>query len=66
MKDSSKHLEEAIYNIRLKKWTVWKAAEYCGESYRSFLSILRAKKVPFPLSVQELEIELNQSHFTMN
>ncbi|GAJ07722.1 unnamed protein product [marine sediment metagenome] len=43
------------------EWTVWKAAEYCDESYRSFLHILREANVPFPISTQELERELNES-----
>jgi hypothetical protein len=47
--------------VRTKKWTVWKAAEYCDESYRSFLHILREANVPFPISIQELERELNES-----
>ena len=38
-----------------------KAAEYCDESYRSFLHILREANVPFPISTQELERELNES-----
>jgi len=45
----------------MKEWTVWKAAEYCGDSYRSFLQFLRESNVPFPISIQELERELNES-----
>ena len=29
--------KEALERVRMKDWTIWKAAEYCGESYRSFL-----------------------------
>ena len=47
--------------IRLKKWTVWKAADYCGLTYREFLPYLREENVPFPLSVKELELELNEN-----
>lgn len=53
--------QEALNNIREKKWTIWKAAAYCGESYRSFLSLLRTNNIPFPLSVEELEREFNEN-----
>ena len=53
--------KEALEKVRMKEWTVWKAAEYCNESYRSFLQILRESNVPFPISTQELERELNES-----
>ncbi len=52
--------KEALEKVRLRKWTVWKAAEYCGESYRSFLELLRHENVPFPITVEELERELNE------
>ncbi|MBD3343154.1 MAG: ribbon-helix-helix protein, CopG family [Candidatus Lokiarchaeota archaeon] len=52
---------EAFENIRLRKWTIWKAAEYCGESYRSFLSLLREENIPFPLSTEELEREIYEN-----
>lgn len=51
--------QEALNNIREKKWTIWKAASYCNESYRSFLSLLRSQNIPFPLSVEELQREFN-------
>lgn len=53
--------KEALERVRMRDWTVWKAAEYCGESYRSFLQMLRGLNVPFPISTQELERELNES-----
>ncbi|KKK43979.1 hypothetical protein LCGC14_1139760 [marine sediment metagenome] len=53
--------KEALERVRMRDWTVWKAAEYCGESYRSFLQLLRESNVPFPISPQELERELNES-----
>lgn len=28
--------QKAIENIKHKRWTIWKAAEYCDESFRSF------------------------------
>ncbi|KKM81301.1 hypothetical protein LCGC14_1331150 [marine sediment metagenome] len=52
---------EALEKVRLRNWTVWKAAEYCNESYRSFLRLLREENVPFPLSTEELEREINES-----
>ena len=50
--------KEAFEKVRLREWTIWKAAEYCGESYRSFLRLLREENIPFPLSREELEREL--------
>jgi len=52
--------EEALDMVRKRKWTVWKAAMYCDLSYRSFLNLLRKENVPFPISVEELEAELNE------
>jgi len=51
---------EALENVRLKRWTLWKAADYCGESVRTFLTMLRRENIPFPLSSEELEMELNE------
>lgn len=53
--------KEALEKVRLRDWTVWKAAEYCGESYRSFLNLLREENVPFPLSAKEIEREIDES-----
>ncbi|MHA1232041.1 MAG: hypothetical protein ACTSRP_23020 [Candidatus Helarchaeota archaeon] len=52
--------EEALENVRLKRWTIWKAAEYCGESYRSFLYLLREQNIPFPISKEELKYEFKE------
>ena len=52
---------EAIEMVRLRKWTIWKAAEYCDESYRSFLRSLREENMSFPLSIEELEHEFNEN-----
>lgn len=52
-------LHEALENVRKKKWTVWKSAFYCNESLVSFLSIMKANNIPFPISLDELRIELN-------
>jgi len=53
--------QESLENVRLRRWTVWKAAQYCGESYRSFLRILREENIPYPLSIEELERELGEN-----
>ncbi|MHC1590467.1 MAG: hypothetical protein ACXQS8_00100 [Candidatus Helarchaeales archaeon] len=53
--------KEAIEMVRLKKWTIWKAAEYCGESYRSFLGFLRQENVLFPQTAEDLEQEINEN-----
>jgi predicted HTH domain antitoxin len=52
--------KEALDNVRLKRWTIWKAAQYCGESFRSFMELLRSENIPFPLSVEDLELEINE------
>ena len=49
--------KEAIDMVRNRKWTVWKAASYCNESFRSFLSILKESNVPFPITIDELKNE---------
>lgn len=54
-------LQDALEKIRLKKWTIWKAASYCNESYSSFLEKLRQENIPFPLSVEDLEREINDN-----
>jgi len=51
---------EAFEKVRLRKWTIWKAAEYCDESYRSFLRLLREENIPFPLSTEELDYEFSK------
>ncbi len=53
--------KEALERVRLRDWTVWKAAEYCGESYRSFLHLLRGENVPFPITTEELEHEIDEN-----
>lgn len=52
--------EEALEMIRKRQWTIWKAAAHSGESYRSFLNLLRPGNIPFPLSVDELRREFNE------
>jgi len=54
-------MKEALENVRLKRWTIWKAAQYCGESYRSFLEHLRQENIPFPLTVEDMELEFHES-----
>ena len=53
-------LNEALENVRKRKWTVWKSASYCDESLRSFLSIMKANNIPFPISLDELRTELDE------
>jgi predicted DNA-binding protein len=53
-------LQEALENVRKKKWTIWKSASYCDESFRSFLSIMKTNNIPFPISLDELRIELHE------
>ena len=53
--------KEAFEKVRLREWTIWNAANYCGESYRSFLRLLREENIPFPLTIEELEREFNEN-----
>ena len=53
--------QEALDQVRQKQWTVWKGAAYCGKSFREFLPLLREANVPFPLSVEEMELEMYEN-----
>lgn len=53
--------QEALEQVRKKQWTVWKAATYCGISFRKFLPLLRKENVPFPLTVEEMELEIYEN-----
>jgi len=53
-------LTEAIELVREGKATVWKAAEVAGVSYREMLKKLREHNVPFPLTVEEIALELEE------
>lgn len=50
---------EALEMVRRLEWSVWRAASYCGVSYRAFLRLLRFENVPFPLTAEELRRELD-------
>ena len=56
-------LQEAIENIRKRKWTIWKSASYCNESFRSFLVIMKTNNVVFPISLDELRNELDDRSY---
>ncbi|OLS23401.1 MAG: hypothetical protein HeimC3_24760 [Candidatus Heimdallarchaeota archaeon LC_3] len=49
--------KKAIDMVRNRRWTVWKAASHCSESFRSFLSILKENNIPFPITLDELKNE---------
>ena len=53
--------KEALDKVRRRQWTIWKAAEYCGMSFREFLPILREENVPFPLTSDDLEQEIHEN-----
>jgi len=53
-------LTEAIELVREGKATVWKAAEVAGVSYREMLKKLREHNVSFPLTVEEIALELEE------
>ena len=49
--------KQALDMVTKRKWTIWKAADYCNESIRSFLTMLKENNVPFPISLEELKLE---------
>jgi hypothetical protein len=53
--------QEALEKVRQRQWSIWKAASYCSLSYREFLPLLRQENVPFPLTADDLEQELNEN-----
>lgn len=53
-------LREALQGVRENKITVWRAAELAGVSYREMLRLLKAENVPFPLTAQELKVEMGE------
>lgn len=53
-------IQRAVKLVREDKVTVWRAAEIAGVSYREMLRILKSENVPFPLSAEELRIELGE------
>jgi predicted HTH domain antitoxin len=53
-------LKEALYSVRAGRATVWRAAEAAGITYREMLELLRAHNIPFPLSKEELEREVEE------
>jgi predicted HTH domain antitoxin len=53
-------LRQALELIREGKATVWRASEIAGLDYREMLAALRTHNVPFPLSVQDMELELKE------
>ncbi len=50
----------AIEFVRLRRITVWRAAEICGVSYREMLDLLKMHNVAFPLSAEDLRQELGE------
>ncbi len=52
--------KKALDKIRLREWTLWKAARYCGESYRSMLRLLKEENISYPLSLESLKYELEE------
>ncbi len=55
-----KKMEKALALLRERKITVWKAAQIAGTTYREILNKLRKENIPFPLSVEELKVELEE------
>lgn len=53
-------ITEALNLVRARRATVWKAAEIAGITYREMLELLRTHNIPFPLSKEELEREVEE------
>ncbi len=50
--------KDALELLRLRKISVWKAAEISGLTYREVLDLIRAANIPFPLSSDEMRREI--------
>lgn len=59
-------LQLALDLVRERRVTVWKAAEMAGIDYREMLGALRTRNVPFPLSSEDLELELAEIKATLS
>lgn len=53
-------LMEGLNLVRARKATVWKAADIARITYREMLELLRTHNIPFPLSKEELEREVEE------
>lgn len=53
-------LRDALDLVQARKVTVWKAAEIAGVSYREMLDLLKTHNVTFPLSKEELKLEIEE------
>lgn len=53
-------VQSAVKLIREGTVTLWRAAEIAGVSYREMLHILKSENVPFPLTEEELKLELGE------
>jgi len=51
-------LRKVLELVRERKVTVWKAAEIAGLTYREMLEKLKEHNVPFPITVEELMLEI--------
>lgn len=52
-------IRRAVELLKTRKVTVWRAAEMAGVGYREMLRIMRERGITYPLSVEELRIELS-------
>ena len=52
--------EAALNLVRKRKITLWKAAEMAGTSLREMLELLPRENVPYPISPDELEKEIEE------
>ena len=52
--------EAALSLVRKRKITLWKAAEITGTSLREILELLPRENVPYPISPDELEKEIEE------
>jgi len=53
-------IKDALDQVRMGKATVWRAAEVARVTYREMLMLLRSNNIPFPLSKEELQREVEE------
>jgi len=53
-----RRIEEALQAYREGKVTLWKAAEMAGLSLRAMIELTKAKKIPIPYTLEDLERDL--------
>lgn len=53
-------LKEALELLRVRKITVWRAAEMAEVTYREILDSLKQYNIPFPVTLEEIKREIKE------